>query len=144
MVLPAFFHTAVRVIFSNPDGIMSFSIEDFMLPPMALRIKSRIPEKAKGSAWPDPPLLCHAGTLGMLSSRPQGFTLPLACTPWACAPAVSSARNSCALPAFCRLQTSASPNLPDRGPPYSLSSHCGTFPSENFFSLKQKTLLWET
>ena len=81
VVLPAFFHTAVRVIFSNLDGIMSFSTEDFMLPPMALRIKSRIPEKANGSAWPIPlsfvtraPLACS--TLGHRASHCRSPALP--------------------------------------------------------------------
>ena len=85
------------------------------------RIKSRIPEKAKGSAWPDPPLVCHAGTLGTLYSGPQGFTLPLP----------GPVRLQRLLPrtlvlhppsAACRPQPL--PTSQRRDPPYSLSSHC--------------------
>ena len=79
MALPGFFQTAVRVTVSNPDGIMSFSTEDFMAPPVALRIRSRIPKKAKSS--PDHPL-CLAWRPWLSLLQAAGFTPPLSCAPW--------------------------------------------------------------
>ena len=134
VALPGFFHTAVRVTVSNPDGVMSFSTEDFMAPPVALRIKSRIPKKAKSS--PDCPL-CRAWRPWLSLLQAAGFTPPLACAPGALVPAVPAA-------AFCSLQTSASPRFADKGPSSQPPLTLCAFPSEHFFSLKPKTLLWET